>query len=123
MSTMAGVVFVVENSSTGEDCQNRAEWEAINRIARSAVYMPTVAEHAQNGIIWDINKVVDVVDERARIDADMLINAVVFNQNLTAGSTTKLTCLPVNAYSFPAQSTRGRIGAIEGFELWPIGPY
>jgi prophage tail gpP-like protein len=93
-----------EEAYDESDSFNRAEWEANIRKVRGRAYGVDVAGHAYDGDfnsdkIWEINKVIPVVDVFCGIDGNMLINDIMFQVDLQRGSITKINLLEKNAYS------------------------
>lgn len=93
-------VILAENSSSTEQAILRSKWEANIRKARSRVYSAKV-DGARNttGSLWEINKIVTVIDVFAGIDSQMLINSVTFNLSEDGGLTTTLSLLNKDAYT------------------------
>ena len=86
-------------SSDGQ-CISRAEWEASIRKTRSKVYSAIVdGFHTAQGVPWDVNIVVPVVDDFCGVNARMLINTVLFSQSTSAGSLTTLGFVDRKSYS------------------------
>ncbi|MGD8499275.1 MAG: hypothetical protein PVJ86_01430 [Phycisphaerales bacterium] len=113
--------FVTENSSTAFDCQNRAAWEKNVAKSKSVQYEITMQGHSFNGNVWDSNISVDVLDDFANIEARMLVNSVSFRQSVSGGATTKLVCLPPNAFTFPERKLDDFLG--ERYQDIPLGPF
>lgn len=81
------LVLQSESSSSDQQNQKRAQWEANIRKARSLVYSVTFNGFSVDGKIWKPNQLVSIKDEFAGIDAQMLINGVSFFQDESSSST------------------------------------
>jgi prophage tail gpP-like protein len=82
-----------------EDLKNLAIWEANIRQARGFYYMCEVSGHiAPDGKPWAINELVNIYDEFAHINSELLIKELSFDYSLDGGSTTIINFAPRNAY-------------------------
>lgn len=73
------LVFV--NTKTGDAIQQqaRAAWERDSRLSKSRVYKCNVPGFRNSeGDIWEVNTIVEVIDDYARINDSFLINSVNF---------------------------------------------
>ena len=73
--------FVFVNTKTGDSVQQqaRAAWERDARISKSRVYKCTVPGFRNSeGDVWEVNTIVEVIDDYARINDSFLINSVNF---------------------------------------------
>ena len=83
-----------------QSCTSRARWQANYNLALSQVYMPTLQGHTFDGKrLWDVNKLIQVYDERADINTQLLIKKVNFTQSLNGGNITELTCVPKDSFT------------------------
>ena len=70
-----------------------AEWEANVRRGRSITYNCVVQGYyndRNSTSLWEINKLVKVLDDKCLVDGQFLIKSVIYNKDLNAGSTTTL---------------------------------
>ena len=96
----AGRQFVIVAENAGSNLLDRAKWEANVRKARGRVYGATVdGFYNETGELWQVNKLVQVVDEFVDINSRMLINSVNFSANIYGGKNTTLSLVEKNAYS------------------------
>lgn len=93
------LVIVAELSSSDEQMESRATWEANIRKARGRVYSAVVEGFTHKNGVWKPNTLVNIVDDFAGVSAQMLINSVSFNLDLRNGSTTTLSFVERNAYT------------------------
>lgn len=101
------LVIVPETSSSNDQNELRAQWEANIRQTRGKTYSVTVPGFRnQTGDIWRQNTIISVVDEFVGINSQMLINSVRYNLDIDTGSTTTLTLLPSNAYTLELEEPR-----------------
>lgn len=85
-------VAKAEKASSSEESKNRATWEGNIRKTRSAVYSATVLGYRTvSGDLWEVNKLVQIVDEYADINARMLLDSVSFSLKLGEGGGKKTT--------------------------------
>ncbi len=92
--------MLAENSSSNEECTERAIWQSnIDRV-RSFTYEVTLAGHSieQLGTDWILNRLIPVIDDFADVDATLLINDIVWRYSVTGGSTTALGLVEKDAY-------------------------
>lgn len=93
------LVLISETASSSGESFNRAIWEANVRRARGRVYGATVHGYRnQSGDIWRPNTVVQVVDDFAGINSQMLVNTVEFSMTPNDGRVTVLSLVERNAY-------------------------
>lgn len=102
------LVINAEESYDDEDSFNRSEWEANIRRVRGRTYSVETAGFAYDGNfesknIWEINKVIPVVDVFCGISGNMLINDITFQVDIDKGSITKINLLEENAYTLLLQ--------------------
>jgi len=91
------LVFQAESSSSDLENENRAKWEQNIRQTRSMVYSVTVATYGADNKLWMPNQIVNVNDEFAGINGQMLINSVTF---LKEANITETTIGMVNKKSY-----------------------
>lgn len=87
-----------QSGTVGKD---RLKWEANIRKSRGRLYSVTVQgfRETPGGSLWEVNKIVRVVDEFAGINGNMLISGVSFSYDEQRGSLTVLTLVPSNAFT------------------------
>lgn len=101
------LILVAEEGFSNEQNRARAEWEANIRKARGRVYSARVNNFKNvTNALWGINTLISIIDDFAGIDARMLVNTVVFNFDLTTGSTTTLGFVNENAYTLTLEEPR-----------------
>jgi len=95
------LTFIPESQLSSGVNSERASWEANVRKARSRVYSAVVQgfRPAPDSPPWQVNTVVDIVDDFAGINGAMLINSVSYNLDETSGSTTTLGLVATNSYT------------------------
>lgn len=92
--------FNAESSSDDGDAINRAVWEANIRRSRSSVYTVTVQGDSYDGINpWRVNRLVQVIDEPAGINAQLLIRSINFSLSVDQGTTTTLELVTPDGYT------------------------
>jgi prophage tail gpP-like protein len=95
-----------EESMSDAECLERASEEVNIRRASGEGYTATLQGHAQtDGTVWDFGQFVQVDDEFADIQGEFLIKAVEWSENLRQGITTRLVCVPPDAYQVIAEPT------------------
>lgn len=94
------LVFAADAAySSGQNIE-RAEWEANIRKTRGRVYSVDVRGYTnKTGALWKANTVVDVKDDFAGINDQMLINQVDYKLDLGGGSITTLGLVDKDAYT------------------------
>lgn len=92
--------IISESSSSKEILLKRAFWEGNIRRCRGLSYSPTLQGFFANssGEIWKLNRLISVSDVFASIQAMMLINRIVFEQDLKSGSRTTLSLVDKDSY-------------------------
>lgn len=92
--------FVIQAESASSDQQNqkRAQWEANIRKTRSIVYSTVFNGFGVNGKIWMPNQLTSIKDEFAGINAEMLLNSVIFSQDGYSANTS-LAFVEKDAYT------------------------
>lgn len=98
----AGRVLVLrpEGAVTIKQAQDRCNWEATVRAARTQEFTVTVQGWTQTpgGAVWPINKLVRYTDPMTAVDTDMLIAQTVFQQTIKGGTVTELTLRRPDAF-------------------------
>lgn len=92
-------VFRAEKSSSNQQSQERATWEGNIRRTQSIAYsLSVVGFRTDKGVLWDVNKLVNVADDYADIEASMLIDSVSFTFSVEEGSITQLGLVSSDSY-------------------------
>lgn len=95
--------FNFEEGATGQTATDRAIWESNIRMARSLTYSVVVQGHSIGGRVWSINTLIDVDDSILRVQDQLFVKSVVYNQSLSDGTTTRLNMTYRNAYTLEAE--------------------
>lgn len=84
---------------------SRATWQANYNRSQAFRYTVTVVDHFYNKPenIWEVNKLVPVLDQKADINQQLLISEIVFTESLDEGCQTKLTLVPRDSYRLQIQ--------------------
>lgn len=92
-------VIVAERQATHKECSTRASWEKSVRSARSVslTYM-VQGWRANNDELWDINRTINVDDDRLHVKGKFLIEAVEYRLS-QGGRTTSLSLVRPEAYA------------------------
>ncbi len=98
------LILNTEEQMDGEETFNRSQWEANIRKVRGQLYTVTTNGYAYDGVkegsnIWEINKLVSVVDVFANVDGELLINDIHFRLSEKEGEITRIGLVPSNAYT------------------------
>lgn len=93
--------FNAENSSDNSEVAKRADWEANIRRSRSFTYTvkvqgDTYDKEGQNP--WQINRLVQVIDDFASVNAVLLIKQVGFSLSIDGGTVTTLELVTPDGY-------------------------
>lgn len=100
--------FNAESSSDGPDTENRAEWEANIRRSRSMVYTVKMQGDSYDGVNpWQINRLVQVIDDFASINGALLIKSVSFDVSVQSGTVTTLELVNPDGYT-PKAANRSK---------------
>jgi prophage tail gpP-like protein len=100
------LVFNSESASSGNDLKQRVNWEINIRRVRSAIYRATVQGDSYDGINpWRVNRLVQVIDNFAGINATLLIRSVNFELSLDGGTRTTLELVVADGYSPSPEQT------------------
>lgn len=90
---------IAEQSTDQTGLKDRSTWEGNLRMARSLIYSATVQGFRQpNGKLWDINRLIKVIDDFAAINSILLINTVKFELSTANGSITTLGMVDKDSY-------------------------
>jgi len=91
--------MVAESSSSRENLEKRAKWEANIARARAFAYQCIVQGHSRpGGGPWLLNRLVRIVDVFAGKDEHYLLNSITWRVDTTRGSTTSLGFVPKDSY-------------------------
>lgn len=100
-STVARPVFLHDDySRTVDELKRFALREMSLRQRKAVVGRYDVVGHSQNGQPWQVDTVVDVVDELSNWSAPMWIQSRTFRQSRSGGTTTSLEMIPLNTLVF-----------------------
>ena len=94
-------ILILEQEGDISACQDRAIWAANMAKAKAFKYTCTVQGHYHDDNkkdLWDINKIVRVVDDFAGIDEFLLIETIEYSTTLQ-GTFTNLTLVPPGAFA------------------------
>lgn len=92
------MVTVDDKGFSNDQLKSRAEWSKKIRQSRSLLYNCTVSGFTNSvGDVWDVNKLVTVVDAYADVDRDLLLNSITYVFD-AQGSVSHLAFVPANAY-------------------------
>lgn len=101
------LILISENPYSNDQNNDRAIWEANIRKSRGRVYSAAVdGFRNEEADLWQLNKLVSVIDEFAGINARMLSNTIDFNFDLNSGSTTTIGFVEENAYKLTLEEPR-----------------
>jgi prophage tail gpP-like protein len=92
-----------EESSDSATATERATWESNIRRARSLNYTAVVQGHSVGDTIWTINKLIEVNDSFADIQARLFIKSVRFDESIDQGSQTIIDMTHKDAYTLQAE--------------------
>jgi len=100
------LVSVASIGFSDDQLKQRAEWSKKIRRSRSTVYTASVQGFTdQAGNLWKINQLVNVIDDFADINRDLLINTLSFSYGLS-GSVTTIGFVEKNAYKLISQEPK-----------------
>ena len=88
-----------ERPTTIGGCKNRAIYEARIRAGNSRFLIYTVPIVQSNGALWDINKLVKILDTSLNINSTLLISTVEVSMSINGGQSAELTCVDKDTYS------------------------
>lgn len=107
------LVIVSDIPLSDEECIKRGEWEADIRRARGLSYSAVVPGYqvgVDDGELWQINKIYQIVDDFIGKVEPMLCNSVLYSLDLESGSTTSLAFVGKDAYKqFPPVDERIKV--------------
>lgn len=92
-----------EESSEGQTCGERANWQSNIRRARSMSYNPVIPAHSLNGYLLRPNTLMEVDDVFSNIRATLFVRSVTYNYSVNGGSTTELDMTYRDAYTLQAE--------------------
>lgn len=96
------LILISESPFGGGDCEKRATWEADIRKARGLIYSATVPAFrvdGDEGDLWTINRIYQIVDDFIGKIEPMLCNSVRFTFDVDNGKNTELGFVGENAYT------------------------
>ncbi len=98
------LILIASTSSSDDQNELRAKWEANIRKARGLVYAVTVSGYRidptdDNSDLWQINKLYQIVDDYLGKSEPMLCNSVTFTLDVQGGELTSLSFVDQKAYS------------------------
>ena len=120
------LLVLAEGSADTATARQRAQWEATVRAARGAEARITVQGWSQQGgALWRPNQRVQVASDWLRIHGEMLIAAVTYRKDDTAGTTAELQLMRPDALTpspevpkaIPSSSS-GSSGSGANFNDW-----
>lgn len=95
-----------EQSSTSEECEDRAAWNYAMRLSRARGLQYTVSGHSQNGKIYTPGQLISVEDPKRGVSDKFLMKKVTFKQNEDSGqlggNTTIIDLVPRGTYRIVA---------------------
>jgi prophage tail gpP-like protein len=109
------LIILAETQADAKRCQQRAEWEAANREAKSKKVSITVQgwREPDTGELWQINKMVRVKCPWMRLDGWWLISAVNYKLD-ESGTTAELSLVSDKAFDQLPEIPQPAGGAIAG---------
>lgn len=102
-STRRTTIEAEENLITVSDVETRAKWQSNIRRANGTRAEYSVQGHSVNGELWAPNQRVSIDDDFLDITSTMLIESVTYQLSLSAGSTTRIICVPPDSYQVAAE--------------------
>jgi len=96
------LIIISETPYSDSQCKSRSQWEADVRRARGLVYSATVPGYrvgGNEGALWNINRLYQIVDDFVGKVEPMLCNSVAYTYDLSSGSNTNLGFVGKNAYT------------------------
>ncbi len=107
------LILVSEAASSNAQNKDRATWEANIRKARGRVYSAVINGYRDlDDNLWEINKLVPIIDSFAGITANMLINSIAFTFDDQNGRQTTMSFVDENAYTLILEEPKTeKIGA------------
>ena len=92
------ITINADESSDQTTNTKRSQWEANIRKTRSFKYTCNVLGHDLDGVVFEVNNIIDVQDEKLGIIETLLIKDVEFIENLQLGLITRLTLVKQGSY-------------------------
>lgn len=94
-------VYIKDDTSRTEEELKRFVTRELSLHARNAVVARYIVPgHAQNGVPWVVDSVVDVIDEAGAWEKPMWIKSRTFRKERSGGTTTELELIPLNTLVF-----------------------
>lgn len=96
------LILISEAPFSDGNCEKRANWEADIRKARGLIYSATVPDFrvdGDEGDLWQINRIYQIVDDFVGKIEPMLCNSITFTFNAESGRNTELGFVGQNAYT------------------------
>jgi prophage tail gpP-like protein len=95
---------IAESSSDEPTCKDRASWESSLRKARAITYSATVPEYRHDpndpsSTLWKLNTLVNVVDDYADINSNLLVNNITYFTSVSGARTTELSLVIPESYT------------------------
>jgi len=92
--------FVTQVPLAVVQCPQRALWQANYNRALSQSYSPAIQGHTigDTNDLWEVNRLIQIVDERADINSEMFIKSINFIQSLENGNITELVCVAPDSF-------------------------
>lgn len=108
--------FEAEESMTEDEATARAKWERAVRIARSTNYTARIQGHTNDaGEAYTPNTIINVLDNFAQLDEELLVKTVVFDYSDVGGSTTTLTMTYKDAFNPEPDTTQEEGSSLLGW--------
>ena len=103
------LVFAADAAYSSEQNKERADWEANIRRTRGRIYSAEVIDYKnQAGELWDINTIINVRDDFAGINDQMLVNQVDYKIGNSGGSITTLGLVDKDAYTLAIEKPKAQ---------------
>jgi len=92
--------FISDTNLNSNEATDRAKWQDNFNASQFFIYNCKLAHITyDNENIWDINQIVQVIDDYADVDSKLLISEVAFSQNVSSGVTADLKMVIKDSYS------------------------
>jgi len=106
------LLIVADQAATIELCQQRAEWEALNRSARATRATVTVVDWRDaTGALWRLNTLVGFESPSLALSGEFLISSVVYELS-SDGTTTTLTLDRPDAFTVAPEPDPQKSGVL-----------
>lgn len=95
-------IVIAKSSSLTDELNDLAKWEVNLRRAKSINYSCTVQGYyndKKSTSLWQVNKLVKVLDDKCLLDGQFLIKDITFNKSEGGGSTTTLNIINRGAFT------------------------